>query len=342
MVGGRREVSKDAGPVVLRHENAVLRGPIGRVRYRPGGRLWRAARSGLIPRRGRAEVFAVTPATLLGWHRRLVAGRRDDAGRRRPGRPCTAAAIGTLVTGMAVDNPARGRRRGPGELITPGRQIAASAVRQILHDAGINPAPRRPGPAWGPFLTAHARGIRAAGLVPADTVPLRRIYAVIIFGHGTGRAHLAGVTARPGRSRTTQAARHVLTDPGQRAASVKVLITDRAGQFTESFDAVSAADGTTILPSPPQPPTADAAGEPMTATLRRELSGRLPILTQHHLRRARTGYLTHDHTARPHRTPGQLPPAHAHARLPQIDLAGYRVRRKQVPGGLTHQYQIAA
>jgi len=80
----------------------------------------------------------------------------------------------------------------------------------------------------------------------------------------------------------------------------------------------------------------------MTGTLRRELFDRLLIVTEHHLRRVLTGYLIHYNTARPHRTPGQLPPAQAHARLPQIDLAGYRVRRKQVLGGLTHEYQIAA
>jgi len=174
-------VSRDAGLLVLRHENAVLRGQFGRVRYQPGDRLWRAALSGLIPRRRWGEVFAVSPATLLAWHRRLVAGRWDDAGRRRPGRPSTAAAIRTLVIGMAIDNPAWGHRRGHGGLITPGHQIAASAVWQILHDAGINPAPRRPGPTWRQVLTAQARGILAAGFAPADTVLLRRIYALIII-----------------------------------------------------------------------------------------------------------------------------------------------------------------
>jgi hypothetical protein len=59
--------------MVPRHENAVLRRQIGRVRYQPGGRLWLAALSRLIPRHRWAEVFAVTPATLLAWHRRLVA-----------------------------------------------------------------------------------------------------------------------------------------------------------------------------------------------------------------------------------------------------------------------------
>jgi putative transposase len=72
MVLARREVSKDAELLVLRHVNAVLRRQIGRVRYQPSDRLWLAELSQLIPRRRWGEVFAVTPATLLAWHRRLV------------------------------------------------------------------------------------------------------------------------------------------------------------------------------------------------------------------------------------------------------------------------------
>ncbi len=68
MVLARREVFKDAELLVLRHENAVLRRQIGRVRYQPADRLWLAALSRLIPRRRWGEVFAVTPATLLAWH----------------------------------------------------------------------------------------------------------------------------------------------------------------------------------------------------------------------------------------------------------------------------------
>jgi hypothetical protein len=68
-----------------------------------------------------------------------------------------------------------------GELVRPGHPIAASTVWQILHDAGIGPAPpRRTGPTWKQVLSAQARGIIAADFVHVDTVLLRRLYALIV------------------------------------------------------------------------------------------------------------------------------------------------------------------
>jgi putative transposase len=45
----RREASKEAELLVLRHENAVLRRQARRVGYQPADRLWLAALSRLIP-----------------------------------------------------------------------------------------------------------------------------------------------------------------------------------------------------------------------------------------------------------------------------------------------------
>ena len=80
----------------------------------------------------------------------------------------------------------------------------------------------------------------------------------------------------------------------------------------------------------------------MIGTLRREVFDRLLIVNEHHLRQVLTEYLRHYNTARPHRALGQLAPAQAPARPPEINLAEHRIRRRQVLGGLTHEYQIAA
>ena len=225
----------------------------------------------------------------------------------------------------------------------PGPPARSLGPDQILHDAGIDPAPRRTGPTWKQFLTAQARGILAVDFVHVDTVLLRRIYALIVIEHGTRRVHLAGITANPDGAWTTQAARNFLLDLGQRSASVKFLIRDRAGQFTGSFPAVFTAEGIRILASPPRAPRANAICERIIGTMRREVLDRLLIVHEHHLRRVLTEYLRHYNTARPHRALGQLAPAQAETRPPEpINLAKHQIRRKQVLGGLTHEYQIAA
>ena len=108
MVLARREVSKDAELLVLRHENAVLRRQIERVRYQPADRLWL---SNTVPADPPAQVgrgIRGDPGNAATWHRRLVTRKWDYANRRRPGRPPTTAAIRKLVIRIAADNPSWG------------------------------------------------------------------------------------------------------------------------------------------------------------------------------------------------------------------------------------------
>ena len=83
----RGDLAKDAELLVLRHENAVLRRHVGRIRYERADRVWFAALAPLLPRRRWTEIFPVTPATLLAWHRRLAASRYDTSNSRKPGPP---------------------------------------------------------------------------------------------------------------------------------------------------------------------------------------------------------------------------------------------------------------
>jgi transposase len=182
---------------VLRHENAVLRRQVARVRYDAADRVWLACLAWLVPRRGWAEIFSVTHATVLAWHRRLVARKWNYHDRRRPGRKPTSAAIKTLIVRLARENPAWGHRHIQGELARLGYQIAASTVWEILAAAGVDPAPRRAGPTWRQFLAAQAQGIMACDFFTVDTVLLCRVYVLVFIEHGTRRLYVAGATMHP-------------------------------------------------------------------------------------------------------------------------------------------------
>ena len=105
------DMAKDAELLVIRHENAVLRRHAGRVRYEPADRVWFAALARLIPGSRWTDVFAVTQATLLAWHRKLAASKYDTSSRRKPGRPPTVPSIARLIVRLAKENPLWGHRR---------------------------------------------------------------------------------------------------------------------------------------------------------------------------------------------------------------------------------------
>ena len=83
-----------------------------------------------------------------------------------------------------------GRHRIHSELTNLGVAVAPSTVWKILRAAGIDPAPRRSGPAWRQFLHVQATGIVAVDFLHADTVLLRRLYILVFIVHGTRRIYL--------------------------------------------------------------------------------------------------------------------------------------------------------
>jgi putative transposase len=104
----RSAESKDLEIVVLRHELAVLRRHVRQPTFRAADRLLLAAASRSVPR-GSWSLFLVTPATLLRWHRRLVAKRWTYA--RSPGRPQIGPEVRVLIVRFARENPRWGYQR---------------------------------------------------------------------------------------------------------------------------------------------------------------------------------------------------------------------------------------
>ena len=136
-----------------------------------------------------------------------------------------------------------------------------------------------------------------------------------------------------------QQIRNLLMDLGERAASFRFLVRDRAGQFTAAFDATLAGAGIEAVKIPARSPRANAFAERfvLTASDRGDRSDA-------HLRRAAPA-------DRPRRVRGPLqrptappqPPAPPpRPDYPAADLSREGIKRRAVLGGLISEYHRAA
>jgi len=332
---GRPRRSKELEILVLRHELAVLRRQAGRPKLTHADRVLLAALARSLPRTVWPS-FPVKPETLLRWHRELVA-RRWTYPRQAPGRPPLDSSLRALILRLARENPHWGYRRIVGELKGAGIAISATSVRKVLLEAGLRPAPERGPSSWRAFLRAQAETMLACDFLTVETAFLQRIYVLFFISLETRRIEYIACTPNPDGRWTAQQARNLIMQLGDEQP-FRFLIHDRDAKFSHAFEEVFRTEGIKVIRTPVQAPNANAYAERWVRTVRADCLDRILILGRRHLEHVLRVYHRHYNEHRPHRGLGLVPP---NGRSPTPRNAPEQLRRRDLLGGLIHEYEAA-
>jgi transposase len=327
--------SKELELLLLRHELAILRRQASRPRLTRADRVLFAVPTRPLPRPEWAHL-PVKPETVSRWHRQLVA-RRWTYPHRRPGRPPLEASRRELILRLARENPHWGYKRIVGELKGVGISVSATSVRKVLLKAGLAPAPERGSSSWRSFLRAQAGSILACDFLTVETAFLQRVYVLFFISLATRRIEYLACTANPDGDWAAQQARNLTMEVGEEH-QFRYLIHDRDAKFSHAFDEVFRSEGLKVIRTPVRAPNANAHAERWVRTVRTDCLDRILILGRRHLEHVLRTYRRHYNTHRPHRALQLLPPDGSEP-VP-FDATG-RLRRRDLLGGLIHEYEAA-
>jgi transposase InsO family protein len=123
---------------------------------------------------------------------------------------------------------------------------------------------------------------------------------------------------------------------------VRFLIRDRDTKFCRGFNDVFRAEGAEVLVTPVQAPNANAYAERWVRTVRTECLDWLLIASRGHLEQVLRIYVRYYNQHRPHRALGLEPPDPSAGPTLVGEARRTPVRRRDLLGGLVHEYQRAA
>jgi putative transposase len=291
----------------LQEENRVLREQLGgkRLHFNDDQRRRLAVRAKKLGWRMLHDLTTiVTPATLLAWHRRLIARKYDGSGQRRPGRPRVLEDIQRLVIRMATENRGWGYRRIQGALANLGHEVAHGTIANLLKEHGLEPAPERERKTtWKEFLCRHREVMVAADFFTIEAWTrkgLTRFLVLFFIDLASRRVEIGGVARQANGLWVSQVARNLSDVAEGFLIGKRYLIHDRDPLFTAEFLEILQATGVQSVKLPPRSPNLNAHAERFVRTIKESCLERMILFGEGSVRKAIHEFVLHYHHERNH------------------------------------------
>jgi putative transposase len=292
----------------LREENRVFKQQLcgRRLRLTDDQRRRLAVKGEVLGRKLLGEyVSLVTPYTILGWLRKLIARKWDFSEKRRgPGRPRVMDEIRTLVVRMARENLSWGYSRIRGAVENLGHRVGRTTVANILKEHGLDSADRRQkGTSWRAFLKVHWDCLAALDFFTIEVWTLNGLttyYVLLVMELRTRRVEIAGITPCPGEAFMVQVARNLTDEFDGFLRAKRYAIMDRDDKFTDAFRRVLREAGVKPVRLPARSPNLNAHLERFVRSIKEECLARMMLFGESMLRRAAREFLAHYHGERNH------------------------------------------
>jgi transposase InsO family protein len=288
----------------------------------------------------RDALVVVRPRTLVAWHRkgfRLFWRWKSEAGRRP-----IPAELRQLIRKMARENPSWGEERIANELLLKlGLRVSPRTIRKYMSRSlpatGIPRGDQR----WATFLKNHAREIIACDFCVAVTTTFRVLYVLVVMEHASRRLIHLDATADPTAAWTVQQLRETIPSDHE----YRFIIHDHDKIFSAELNASLTHLGLKVITTPVRSPQANSLCERLIGTLRRECLDWIIPLSERHLRRVLTSWMSHYNRGRPH---SSLGPGVPDPRLNGLRVKpcghrlplDHRVVATPILGGLHHEYRL--
>ena len=293
-------------------------------------------------------VTIFTPATVLGWFRKLVAAKYDSSkASRKPGRPRKAQEVRDLVVRFALENLTWGYVRISSAMFGVGHAVSPSTIKRILVEAGIPTDDRHlKGFTWKQFLDAHWSTLAATDFFTVEVLTwhgLVRYHVLFVIHLEIRLVEIAGIVHRPHGVWVKQVFRNLTDAIDGFLLGKTYILMDRDPVFTKDARQLLRNAGVRPVRLPAKSPNLNAFAERFIGSVRRECLDKMVILGEKHLREVIRQYILHYNLERAHQGIGNvlITPRSSGAANDQGQVGPVR-RSKRIGGLLSYYHRNAA